>query len=376
MDILFLIPTLGSGGAERALTQLVNHYAQFHQEDKITVLTLFDTGGYRETLVKAVTCQYVLKKMFRGNIHVFKCFSPGFLYKHMIQKKYDVIVSYLEGPATRIVSGCPDDTKIINWVHTSPTNAGVLLKSYRSRTEFISCVRKYDSTVFVAESAKKQFLRVFPELQTCNMDVIYNPINHQEIRRRSTESAECVFPEDTFNIVAVGRLSKVKGFERLVRVCVQLKAQYHNIRLYIIGGGEKASLQALIRENQAESYVFLLGYQENPYPLMAQASLFVCASYREGYSTSVIESLILGVPVVTTRCSGMEEILGTENQYGLIVENSEDGIYQGIAQMLRDREIYEHYRAMAAERGVVFRLEEGIAAVKNLFQKCCGEREQ
>lgn len=374
MNILFMIPTLGAGGAERALAQLVNNYAQCYKEDSITVMTLFDTGGYREKLINEVTYQYVFKKVFRGNIHILKCFSPKFLYKHMIKKQYDVIVSYLEGPTTRIVSGCPNNAKIINWVHTSPTDAGVLLKSYRNRTEFVSCMRKYDSTVFVAESGKKQFMNVFSELQQLDMDVIYNPINSQEIRRRAKEPTNFIFPDDTFNIVAVGRLSKVKGFERLIRTCVKLKQRY-SVRLYIIGGGEESQLRTLIKENQADSYISLLGYQENPYPLVSQASLFVCSSYREGYSTSVIESIVLGVPVVTTLCSGMEEILGKDNQYGMIVENSEDGLYQGITLMLSEKGVYEYYKKKATERGAVFSLEKCVAAVRNYFNRCCGRIE-
>ena len=206
------------------------------------------------------------------------------------------------------------------------------------------------------------------------MDVIYNPINNQEIRRRAKEPTDFIFPDDTFNIVAVGRLSRVKGFERLIRACVKLKQRF-NIRLYIIGGGEEARLLTLIKENQADSYISLLGYQENPYSLVSQASLFVCSSYREGYSTSVIESLVLGVPVVTTLCSGMEEILGNDNQYGMIVENSENGIYQGISQMLSETDTHEYYRDKASERGAEFSLEKGVAAVRSHFNRCCGKIE-
>ncbi|MFR5633321.1 MAG: glycosyltransferase [Monoglobales bacterium] len=368
MNILFVMPTLGSGGAENALTQLVNSYSKLHCEDTITVLTLFDVGRYREQLATEVCYRYVFKKMFRGNIHIFKCFSPKFLYKHMIKKKYDLIVSYLEGPTTRIVSGCPENVILINWIHTSSTSENVLLKSYRSRNEYSTCMKKYNKTIFVAESAKELFTNTFPELGDLDMDVIYNPINDKEIRSKKTESVNCSFPDDTFNIVAVGRLSKVKGFDRLIRVCVKLKKIY-NIRLYIIGGGEKSVLQKLIQENKADSYIKLLGYYENPYPLISQASLFVCSSYREGYSTSVIESLILGVPVVTTLCSGMKEILGSNNQYGLIVDNSEDGLYEGIVKMISKKEIYEYYRGEAIKRGQEFSLEKGVAAVSELFNK-------
>lgn len=71
---------------------------------------------------------------------------------------------------------------------------------------------------------------------------------------------------------------------------------------------------------------------------MAASDLYVCPSYVEGFSTVVSEAVILGLPVVTTECSGMKEILG-ESEYGLITENTEEALYEGMKKILSDKKM-------------------------------------
>ena len=65
--------------------------------------------------------------------------------------------------------------------------------------------------------------------------------------------------------------------------------------------------------------------------------MFVCSSRREGFSTAVTEALLLGIPVVSTNCSGAYELLGRNNEYGIVTENSEEGIYEGMKRLLSDK---------------------------------------
>ena len=96
--------------------------------------------------------------------------------------------------------------------------------------------------------------------------------------------------------------------------------------------------------------VSLLGYQSNPYPFMKAADLLVCSSGYEGLSTFITEGLVLGKAIVTTECSGMRELLGS-SEFGLIVDNQEDALCNGLRKMLKDSELRATYAAHAAERG-------------------------
>ena len=111
----------------------------------------------------------------------------------------------------------------------------------------------------------------------------------------------------------------------------------------------------------------LLGFQENPYPYIKAADLVVCSSRYEGLSTVITEALILGKPVVTSNCTGMRELLG-ESQFGLITEDSVQGIYLGMKQMLDDPALHAQYAAAAAERGKDFSKAQIVAQTEAFFK--------
>lgn len=81
--------------------------------------------------------------------------------------------------------------------------------------------------------------------------------------------------------------------------------------------------------------VILCGKQNNPYKIVAEADLFICSSFAEGYSTACTEAVILGVPVLTTRVGGAQEIIET-SRAGMLVENNRDSLYNGLKSILED----------------------------------------
>ena len=87
----------------------------------------------------------------------------------------------------------------------------------------------------------------------------------------------------------------------------------------------------------------LLGYQTNPYKYMAKSDLYICPSYTEALGTTCIESLLLGVPVVTTNVPGSQDILGDSN-CGSIVENTDESLYSGIKKILKNPEVIREFR--------------------------------
>lgn len=360
MKILFFIPTLNGGGAERTLLQIANNY----QEDNVDlyVKTLFNEGSLLKQLNKDINYSYVFEKSFRGNIYLFKLFSPRLLFKFMIKERYDVIISFLEGPTTRIVSGCNYNAKLINWVHTSPITDSVLTKSYRNRQELIDCYKKYDKTVFVAKTAKNVFFEHFSELTEIKSDVYYNPINSNQVTNNAKELCELKFNNDEFNIVTVGRIEQVKGFDRLINIVSKINDKSNRkVHLYVVGNGTlRENLENDVKRKSIENYVTFVGFQDNPQKFLKHADLYVCSSYREGYSTAVIEALILGVPVVTTECSGMREILGDNEEYGIITKNDEASLQQGIEKMLFDDDLHSKYMSASKKRGQDFDMNKSL----------------
>ena len=122
----------------------------------------------------------------------------------------------------------------------------------------------------------------------------------------------------------------------------------------------------LAEKGNSESFTFL-GFQENPYKYVSKADLFVCSSRREGFSTAVSEALVLGVPVVSTDCSGARELLGEHDEYGLVTENNEEALYQGVRRVLDDPALLAYYKKMAAERGKIFDTTSTVKAVEKML---------
>ncbi|NGU66461.1 glycosyltransferase [Clostridium perfringens] len=366
--LLFFIPTLTGGGAEKVLINLVNNIDK--SKFSVTVLTLFNVGVNRKNLNKNIEYKYIFNRIFRGNIYLLKIFSPKFLYKYMIKDKYDVIISYLQGPTTRIISGCPYDSKIVAWVHTDINSIRKIKSSYRNENEVIRCYSKYDSIVFVAKTIKKSFVKTFSNLDM-NYKVLYNTLDIEMIKCKSLEAIEEInYDSNKINIISTGRFTHVKGYERLLEIVAKLiNYDKLNIHLYLLGCGElENKYKEIITKNNITNNVTLLGYRDNPYKFVKNSDLFVCSSYREGYSTAVTESVIVGTPVITTLCSGMEEILGKNNEYGIIVKNEDEALYTGLKVLLKDRKKIIELKNKTIERSKFFDKNSTVKAVEDFIE--------
>ena len=127
-----------------------------------------------------------------------------------------------------------------------------------------------------------------------------------------------------------------------------------NWQLYILGQGEQKSLiESMIMKYGLQEHIYLLGYDMNPYKYVSKMDVFVCSSYKEGYSTAVTESLVVGTPVITTDCSGMSEILG-DSKAGVIVENSDEGLKVVLEDLLNGNIDLKELKENAIQRSAYF----------------------
>lgn len=365
--ILFLIPNLKHGGAEKVLVNLVNNLDP--EKYDITVRTLFDEGVHRDSLKPHVRYLPGLKKSFPGNTTLMKCFPVKFLWKFWVKEHYDIAVSYLEGPTSRILSGCTDpDTRKVAWVHIELENPKKASIGFRSPVEAEQAYNSFDRIIAVSSNVRdclKENLRI-----TAPVDVLYNTNETEQILERSLEEPQnaAFEPGREISVCSVAKLTKTKGFDRLLNVHKRLLDEGLHHHIYILGiGEEQSALEKQMKELRLEDSVTLLGFHKNPYQYVSRCDLYVCSSWREGFSTAVTEALIVGTPVVSTDCSGARELLGAEDEYGMVVENSEEGIYQGMKRMLADPALLAHYKEKAKERGSFFSRTETVRVVEEML---------
>lgn len=364
--ILFLIPNLCHGGAEKVLVNLVNNIDK--SEFEVTLQTIFDIGVNRKYLNNDVKYIGGFKRMPRGNTYIMKLFTPRFLYKHIIKRKYDIIVSYLEGPTARILSGCPySDSKSVSWIHIEQHNAKRASKNFKGYTEALKCYSKFDKTICVSETVKKDFESIFTLSNP--VEVLYNTNESQKIIDLSKENMDdIVFSNKVFNLVSVAKIVPSKGYDRLMRIHKRLLEDGINNHVYILGIGEEQVIyEKFLKENNLENSFTFLGFRDNPYKYVKCADLYVCSSRREGFSTAVTESLIVGTPVVSTNCSGAYELLGKNDEYGIVTENNEESLYAGIKRMLTEEGLLDYYAKQAEIRGKRFSTEKTVKSVEEML---------
>ena len=364
--ILFLIHDLGPGGAEKVLVNLVNHLDR-NQFD-ITVMALFGGGVNEQFLKKDVRLLICHRKPIRGNSHIMKLFTPRQLYSHYIKDRYDIIVSYLEGPSARIISGCTDpDTKLVSWIHIEQKTQKRASVSFRSYQEAVNCYRRFDRTICVSDTVRKDFTALIPLEKP--VDVLYNTNESAHIIAAAQEQVPAgVFSDHEIKLVGVGKVLSNKGFDRLARIHGRLKGEGYPVHTYILGVGPQQSeiMKYLEKNGLSDSYTFL-GYQTNPYQYVSKCDLFVCASHAEGFSTAATEALIVGTPVCTVDVSGMKEMLGENGEWGIITENDEEALYQGIKRLLDDPALLADYKEKAKQRGKSFSTENTVKAVEEML---------
>lgn len=366
--ILFFIPNLSVGGAEKVLVNLVNNMDR--SKFDITVQTLFGGGVNEQFLKKDITYKSCFKKTFKGNSQVLKLFKPETLYNRFVKEHYDIVVSYLEGPAARIIAGCSDkDTKKICWIHCRFDSQRTAQTGFRNFSEAKKLYSLFDNIICVSEWVKEYFCQTMN--YDGNIEVMYNTNETKEVYIKSLEPVDnVIFDKNCSNICSVGKIAPIKGFDRLARIHKRLIDEGIKNKVYILGEGEQKNeiISYLKAKNLEESFIFL-GYHTNPYRYVSKCDLYVCSSFSEGFSTATTEALIVGTPVCTVEVSGMKEMLGEHNEYGIVTDNNEEALYEGIKALLTNPERLTYYKKQAQIRGKYFSTENTVKAVQDMFNR-------
>ena len=366
VKILFLIHDLGQGGAEKVLVNLVNNMDTTKFD--ISVTALFGGGVNEQFLAPHVHYRTVFPKSFPGNSHAMKLLTPKQLHRLCVREHYDIEVSYLEGPSARIIIGCQEpDTKLVCWFHSTPKTTAEAAKSFRSEAEATACYGKFQKVICVSRWMKESFEHCFPSLPKA--EILYNTVESDRILEWASEPVEeDVFEEGKIHLIGVGSMKPVKAFDRLIRIHDRLCREGYPIRTILLGQGpDLGKLRQQAKDcGRADSVVFP-GYQTNPYKYVAKCDLFVCSSHAEGFSTAATEALIVGTPVCTVEVSGMKEMLGDHNEWGVVTESSEEALYEGVKDLLDHPEKLAHYKEKAIERGKRFSTEETVRAVEEML---------
>jgi glycosyltransferase involved in cell wall biosynthesis len=332
--VMFFLPSLGGGGAERTVIQLANSFA----EQGLNIhLGVCDLTGEKAKLLPEVSPKVELVNFDCGR--VINSVTP--LKLRLKEEHYDCLVA--TQTHTNIVAAIAKkmagvNTRLIFREVSTPSKnlklqgiAKFILKTLVNWTYPMA-----QQVVCVSKGVEQDF-REYYNYNKNNLSTIYNPVLDDAYFEKLKQPVEHPFFDSSYKvIVAVGRLTEAKNFGLLIRAFKQLHDQHSNVRLIILGEGElRAEFEALIEEFGLNEYVDLPGFDSNPYAYFKYASLFVLSSNWEGLPGVLIQALASKIKVVSTNCpSGPMEILD-QAKFGLLVEcNDQNGLAQAMQQAI------------------------------------------
>lgn len=312
--IVFYLPDLRAGGAERVIINLVN---SFHNDSDLPIALLLGRkeGKLLDQIPKGIKVYVLDGRSAKTSV------IP--LIKFCHKYKPDVIFATL-GASLAIALAkpfIPKSIKIINRLGNTIGAEKLLYKNHLKRLFYIYANKMIgkasDNLIFQCNYMADDYMKE-TGVRPSDYTVIYNPVDIQKIENLSGELFHA-----GYDLVAVGRLDPQKDYATLLSACKTLKEKGINFSLAILGEGKlKDQLTEQIRQDGLDEHVFLLGYIKNPYPYIANSQYLISSSLYEGFSNVIIEALCLGTPVIATDCPGGNKETIYPNINGYLCEPS------------------------------------------------------
>lgn len=366
--ILIVMESLIGGGAEKVLIDILTNFD--YSEYSVTLFLIYNEGPYLNDLpenVKTIhlfnTSKSVLNILFFKILRYFYFDSVvRFILKRKILDEFDSTISFMEGKSLRIHSYIRGiSVKNITWVHID------LNSLHWSKSFFVNdrheeeVYNKMDNIIFVSRKALNEFNLLFNV--NVNQEVVYNLIDKEFINKQVSKSLSY----EKFTICCVGRVCAQKSFDRVIRLAKRLKDHKYSVDFLIIGEGPlKEKLISMCKQYDIEDMVHFLGFVKPPYNIMASSDLFLSTSYTEGYPLVICEALCLGLPIVATRVTGSEEILG-DSEFGIITEQTDISIYEGVKKIIDSPDLLIYYKDKSIERAKMFSKSETLNTIYNII---------
>ena len=259
----------------------------------------------------------------------------NWIYKRSAKKLqgFDVVIAFQEELVTEY-SQYIECKKRIAWCHTAFDK----FVHNRSISLMKKIYSKYDNVVCVSEVSKVSMIKNL-DIELNKIQVIHNVLSIDHIKSRSELSDNIPIKDSEYVFVSMGRMVPVKRFDRIIDASVNLRHDNMDFKWYVIGDGEKKEeLKHLACKKNISEMVIFVGQQENPYPWIKNADLFIMTSESEAQPMSINEALILGIPIVTTDFPSSREVV-LDGYNGLIVSNNATGVYKGIKEYIENKSL-------------------------------------
>lgn len=298
IHIMFVVPSLQGGGAERVIVSLLRHLDR--TEFRLTLVVVDLTNAvFLDDVPEDVDLINLDRRRVRAAILD--------ILKLIWSRKPNVIFSTLGHLNLAIAMLKIASPRSVHFIARETAMVSRSIHDFRypvlMRSLYRTFYKKLDLVVCQSEAMRSDVLSTFG-VSIEKTTVINNPVDVERVRALSQHPVPWPQAEPgAIRLIAVGRLSKEKGFDLLIKA-VALLADVP-LQLVILGtGAQDEELKCLVQRLGVAARVYFAGYQTNPYAWIAQADAFVLSSHHEGFPNVVLEALACGLQVVSTPAEG------------------------------------------------------------------------
>lgn len=318
---------LSIGGMEKALVDLLNT-SDLTQKYDVTLMLVYNVPkNYLNLVPKDVKIDLVYKDKWNLLGKIITSFK--LLKRYMFPKKYYCSICYPHQHGILAKLTRKESNNSIIFIHTD-------LKNSRTKKELDKLMKnvefeKFNKIICVSNCAKKSFLELIPNYNG-HVVVANNYIDSNNIINKSKEKTTDVKKEKITTFLNVARHDEShKQIMRIIKATKKLNKENYKFRVILVGEGpDTNNYKEYIKENNLHNIV-LTGSKSNPYPYFKISDAFVFSSCYEGYGIVLNEARVLEIPLITTDVADAKDII---DGYGILCENSEEGVYQGMKKFL------------------------------------------
>lgn len=253
-------------------------------------------------------------------------------YQYQVSGEYDIAVAFRQcSPCYYFTLNCIQAKTKVAFIHGN-------LQTMGDVSSFEHFFEEFDVVNCVSKACCDGFRKQYPEIAQ-KFSFVYNMFPTEEIRKRALEDPIISLAKDNFLIVTVSRIeNETKGTDRIIEICKLLKEHGHRFIWYVLGDGP--DFKENVREVKAAGLEDRLVYcssVSNPHAIVKNCDLSVLPTRGEAYSMTVIESQIVGTPIVVAKYDGVEEAVQVYKS-GLIAEQTIESMTDMIAMCIQNRD--------------------------------------
>lgn len=324
VETFLFLPDLDGGGAQRTLVNLANSLPR----DRVspTLVAGRADGAAREWLAPDTP----LMDLEAGRL--LQALRP--LRRLLRHRRPSVLLSTIaDANALAWMASLGLGTKRI-FRETNSHRSRDDLSAFRRLLISIS-YRQADAVVALSEGVGRELIQDY-RLDSGRTHTIHNPVDISLFNSSDAAANEIPVDKGSRLILGIGRLTRQKNFELLLRAFAKLSDR--GSRLVLLGDGpDRTKLENLAQELKIQDRVAMPGFTDDTRPWLARADLFVLSSLWEGFGHVLVEAMAAGTPVLSTDCPhGPRDIIEDQVSGRLIANNSVQDMWQGMEQLLGD----------------------------------------